>query len=212
MRHTPNWDKWRLIPAVTLMEAVALSLNIDPADIRQMGDAAIRANREWRDYRERMKIVRANCGRGKRFTYPRTAYGAFGESTISLKEFVTWVRSETKWDIPPELAEIATGMSSEQLSTRIVELELEVSKLRDELDQKWSFDEADQHYPRELDLALQAWRAVSNKKPPEVGTVKQRLARWITRYPNVKLTNQTIKRIATVANWEKGPGRKSIKK
>lgn len=64
------------------------------------------------------------------------------------------------------------------------------------------FDPAQPEYPEELDVALQAWRAVSNNPG---NRPKEQLEIWVrTNYPHIAKSNESLKRIATVANWSKG--------
>lgn len=65
-------------------------------------------------------------------------------------------------------------------------------------------------YPPELDIALQAWRAVSATEGK--GKPKARIIEWLGANPEVwkeagrKPSNEAKQRIATVANWEKEGG------
>jgi hypothetical protein len=43
----PDWDWWRHVPTVTLHEAVALSLNIDPKQLRRASTRALMAGRQF---------------------------------------------------------------------------------------------------------------------------------------------------------------------
>lgn len=78
-------------------------------------------------------------------------------------------------------------------------------KLAEEIG-SWQFDEDDKSYPVELDVAMQAWRAVSKQREPSV-TAKQQLAAWLAKHYS-KLPSEARDRIATVCNWEKRGGRK----
>ena len=80
------------------------------------------------------------------------------------------------------------------------------AKLEEDLG-SWQFDEDDKSYPVELDVAMQAWRAVSKQREPAV-TAKQQLAAWLAKHYS-KLPAEARDRIAIVCNWEKRGGRKS---
>lgn len=68
------------------------------------------------------------------------------------------------------------------------------------------FDETADTYPKELDIALQAWRAVSERRDFSK-TVKEQVENWVKEhYPD--LSDEAKQRIATVCNWEKKGGRK----
>jgi len=71
----------------------------------------------------------------------------------------------------------------------------------------WQFDEEDTNYPLELDIAMQAWRAVSARRDPSI-TPKQQLAAWLDKHYPKLLAEQRI-RISTISNWEKHGGRRS---
>lgn len=66
------------------------------------------------------------------------------------------------------------------------------------------FDPDDEKYPEELDIALQAWRAVRNN--PTQAPAKVKLTEWL-RQSGYELSTNAITRIATVCNWEKEGGR-----
>ena len=88
---------------------------------------------------------------------------------------------------------------NEQLAARLADLESKT----------WEFDEDAETYPRELDIAVQAWVAVS-KAGGGSGTPKQRIADWLDKnYPTKEeLSGDARKRIAILANWEKTGGRR----
>lgn len=71
------------------------------------------------------------------------------------------------------------------------------------------FDIDDPKYPKELDIALQAWRAVCLN--PSEKLPKEQLSEWIsTHYPN--MPNNAVERIVGVCNWDKTGGRPSRSK
>ena len=70
----------------------------------------------------------------------------------------------------------------------------------------WQFDEAAENYPSELDVAMQAWWALTKQRDSS-STVKQQLTAWLGKnYP--KLSDEARERIATICNWEKRGGRR----
>lgn len=67
------------------------------------------------------------------------------------------------------------------------------------------FDPDSDTYPTELDIAMQAWRAVTNRLDPSK-TPKGQVQDWLEHhYPN--LSEEAKQRIAVVCNWEKSGGR-----
>ncbi|UOG91219.1 MAG: hypothetical protein L3K52_13530 [Candidatus Thiothrix sulfatifontis] len=68
------------------------------------------------------------------------------------------------------------------------------------------FDSDSEHYPKELDIANIAWRAVAKNGQGGEGTPKQRLKRWLEGSGH-DLSAPEIERIAAVCNWDKSPGR-----
>lgn len=64
------------------------------------------------------------------------------------------------------------------------------------------FDKTNPAYPPELDVALQAWQAVSATEGK--GKPKARIKAWLDS--NTKLSSEAKERIATVANWDKTGG------
>lgn len=65
-----------------------------------------------------------------------------------------------------------------------------------------SFDKTSNTYPEELDLAIQAWQAVSASEGK--GKPKARIKTWLNT--NTKISNEAKERIAIVANWDKTGG------
>lgn len=194
-----RWDKWRNVPVVCLWEAAALSLNIEPEQIRTgSGNFTVPANSPDFPFR-RDRRNRAFKDKERLFTLTRNVYhngpivpflpkGRKEFSEIRLQEFAVWAYG-AGWDIPAELADLAN--------------EAEVSGHAGQL----AFDPDDPNYPYELDIACLAWRAVTNSLQ-DGKTPKQQIKEWIeAHYPDV--TSDARRRIATVCNWEKGGGRPS---
>ena len=70
------------------------------------------------------------------------------------------------------------------------------------------FDPDSDTYPPELDIAMLAWRAVTNSRDTNV-TAKEQIERWLeAHYPERRtLSNEAKQRIAVICNWEKSGGR-----
>ncbi|MBK7415121.1 MAG: hypothetical protein IPJ38_08450 [Dechloromonas sp.] len=62
-----------------------------------------------------------------------------------------------------------------------------------------------EHWPEELGIAFMAWR-VSTKADLSETTPKESMKKWI-KENYAKFKDAKIERIATVANWDKAPGR-----
>lgn len=93
-------------------------------------------------------------------------------------------------------------------STRVQELEQEVETLKARI-----FDPDDTHYPEELDLAIIAWRTVSQQNPAAPG---QALEQWLRatvaseKDPKKRErlgAGNAIDRMSKVANWNRRGGR-----
>jgi len=70
------------------------------------------------------------------------------------------------------------------------------------------FDPESDTYPPELDIAMLAWRAVTNRPEPNM-TAKERIEKWLNKnYP--KLSQEARARITVVCNWDKSGGRRRI--
>ena len=85
----------------------------------------------------------------------------------------------------------------------VPEQEMNTNKLdAADTEKTYTFNQESTTYPIELDLACQAWRAVSSTNSK--GKPKARIEKWLK--DNTKLSGSAMKRISTVANWEKTGG------
>ncbi|OOZ75427.1 hypothetical protein BOW50_11710 [Solemya velum gill symbiont] len=69
----------------------------------------------------------------------------------------------------------------------------------------WEFEPDSPYYPDELDIAMQAWRAVSIHGH-DIKNPKEDIKKWI-REQRYELTSAALERIATVCNWNKAGGK-----
>lgn len=92
----------------------------------------------------------------------------------------------------------------DELKGKIVELD----------DLAWEgFDPDSDTYPSELDFAMQAWRAVTNRPEADL-TVKAQIESWLNQnYPDRRtLSQEARERIAVICNWAKSGGRRRSEK
>lgn len=171
----PNWSKWRNVPEIKLWEAVALSLDIEPSKIKHHFYRHIHVFADTQEFEDRLFVAKSNLGQGKRLTPSVNNLLSPVDTLLQIPKFVAWALS-IRWEMPEQFANLASSDSAQS-----------------------EFKESDPTYPRELDIALQAWRAVSKSK--EKGKPKARLHAWLDA--NTMLSNEAKERIATVANWDK---------
>src|SRR5882762_5634217 len=102
----PDWDWWRHVPTVALHEAVALSLNIDPKQLRRASTRSLMAGRRFAEGPEfERRLALANRCLGDSLPGPtnwRDMYINDAGPMVRLPDFVAWAHS-VEWQIPPEL-------------------------------------------------------------------------------------------------------------
>ena len=109
--------------------------------------------------------------------------------------YINWALSKRfsppwlDWAIKRKLYVPEQGLNSGQLDTT-------------DTIETYTFDPKSTIYPNELELACQAWRAVSSTNGK--GTPKERITKWLK--DNTDLSNSAIGRISIVANWKKVGG------
>ena len=101
----PKWSTWDLLPKVELWEAVALSFNIDPHQIKRNPHQWLVGHQpifnEGKDFDDRLRIIKANIGnhellKGRQDCTLRS---------INLVIFAKWATT-IGWEIPPKLESI----------------------------------------------------------------------------------------------------------
>lgn len=130
--------------------------------------------RGWPDeYERRLKIT------DKHFECNNLARSKADFESVDLPVFGAWAQS-LAWSLPDRFPRtVQTNDAAQPI-----------------------FDNTHPNYPSELDIALQAWRAVSTTA--DKGKPKARIKAWLDS--NTKLSNEAKERIATVANWDKTGG------
>lgn len=96
-------------------------------------------------------------------------------------------------DVADRIKEILEG-DRKRVGSEIQELRVLKRKT-----EQADFDKAELTYPEELDMAFQAWRAVSTTKGK--GTPKARIRVWLDK--NTHFSLEAKERISMVANWNK---------
>ena len=95
-----DWDLWLEMPTVTIGQACALSLNIDP-------DKMTHGDKEKNDFQKRLKLLIEIVFFMSNIRVSSTNSENI-DSEIYLESFVEWAL-DIKWDIPKELKILVTA-------------------------------------------------------------------------------------------------------
>jgi hypothetical protein len=106
----PNWGTWAHVPSVTLPEAVALSLNIDPHKLRP-NPHSWKAGRllfqEGLEFENRLMLAERCLGETLPGPVNKMAVRYYDtDALVRLPEFAAWAQS-VEWQIPAELARLS---------------------------------------------------------------------------------------------------------
>jgi hypothetical protein len=97
---------------VTLHEAAALSLNIDPKQLRRASTRALMAGRQFDEgpeFEQRLALAKRCLGDTLPGPVNHMAVRYYDEpAAVRLRDFAAWAHS-VEWQIPPELARVAAG-------------------------------------------------------------------------------------------------------
>ncbi len=106
----PRWNKWRLMPEVKEWEAVALSLNIEPGEIKTDGNAWMGAAHpfsEGEEFNDRLTILNKHVSNRTHFPTPCILNMAnWYQCEVRLDEFAEWC-AHVGFAIPSELSALA---------------------------------------------------------------------------------------------------------
>jgi len=95
-----DWDLWLKVPTVTIGQACALSLDIDP-------DKMTHGDKEKDNFQERLKLLIEIVFFMNNIRVSSTNSENI-DSEIYLESFVEWAL-DIKWDIPKELKTVVTA-------------------------------------------------------------------------------------------------------
>lgn len=137
----PDWDEWKRVSKaqLPLWQAVALSLNVNPDDVGRKHPNRYQPGfpmfDESPEFDKRLRVLIANISDPKQFPTKPDYEEAPWCSGIRLDEFAAWMLHEMKWEIPPQLADMASTKLSapsesvyrhtEYLPYSVIEAELE---------------------------------------------------------------------------------------
>jgi hypothetical protein len=114
----PDWVWWRHVPTVALHEAVALSLNINPRQLRRASTHALPAGRQFEegpDFEQRLTLARRCLSATLPGPENSVAVRYYDEApVVKLRDFAEWARF-VEWEIPPELARLAIGDGAREI-------------------------------------------------------------------------------------------------
>ena len=119
----PNWLKWKHIPTPRLWQAVALSLDIDPDQVRHGRDSWMVQDHlfdESREFSDRIEIARANLSHPGGLVAKSIALGRPTSATVELRQFANWAIG-IGWQLPSDLVALAETGATYQKPTQIVE-------------------------------------------------------------------------------------------
>jgi len=126
---------------------------------------------------------------------------------IDPRVFVAWA-DRCQYTIPSQLESLRTPVPNvaAEMQVHIADLEaqLKEANLRQQMFDELSDRDGD-YCATELDCALQAYRAA--RKDSSDASPRERIEKWL-KQSGYALKPTAIKRIATVANWGKDPGRR----
>ena len=126
----PRWGKWQFMGEVTLWEAVALSLNIEPGKVQTDGNAWMGADHpfdEGDSFNDRLAVIRQHSSNRTYFPTPCSLNIAnWYACKLRLDEFASWC-TLVKYDIPQELVSMTQGVQTTKPALDKEELPLQAN-------------------------------------------------------------------------------------
>jgi hypothetical protein len=171
---------------VKIIEAVALSLNIEPRSIRQSPNSWMAGKRlfdESDEFKERLFVVERNLEALGLVNFANVRY--FDEDpVIRLKAFAEWAVT-TGWELPSEIAELATT------SRESAAPELDRVRLEPAIATKQTRSKIEIQSKRE---AVAAW--IANRYPGGIppGTTMKEISRRFEAETSVRVAEKTVSR------------------
>lgn len=134
--NAPNWKEWKYTPSVRLWEACALSLNIDPHNLKDSGHGWMGDSNETPSFKPtsfpnseletefylRVRLLVANFSDRKYFQPSKLNMAAIWQCSVKLSDFAHWASSIVKWKgLPPELVVLDTKNAQESDKNKVKE-------------------------------------------------------------------------------------------
>ena len=130
----PRWEKWNRMFEVKMWEAVALSLNIEPDNVKMSGSAwmgALHPFIESNDFNDRLEVLRQHSSSRKHFPNPCILNKAnWWQCQIRLSEFVAWC-NYIKYNIPSELEDVLSVESNGSVNNSTINQLVKKDLLKD---------------------------------------------------------------------------------
>lgn len=132
---TPDWHIWLNTPNVSIWEAAALSLNIEPSKINHNSHGWMVGSRlfnESEEFKKRITLISRNVGSALSSTDWSGSYPE--DSMIDLKQFAFWALS-IGLKVPDQLSNAASNYSPKESGTDVIAL-AESKKTSDPMNKK----------------------------------------------------------------------------
>lgn len=230
--HKADWNKWKHIPRVTVGEACLLSMGIDPDVVNResripelVAELKNKLRHPTDKVREFLALYESLEGCKYRVDgWGNTVQSATFEAGSEIGKFTRELDVRTDWamnNLESEGGNLkvhgskygrpSVGLSDFGTWANGMDWDLPSEFPIGEAEGAFSFDPDSETYPRELDIAFQAWRAVAINGHGGTGNPKARIRAWLgSNYSN--LLDAEKHRISTVCNWDKKGGNKSSRK
>ena len=118
----PRWSKWKLMPEVKLWEAIALSLNIEPKEIKLDSDAygyEVLPFDEGEEFNDRLTVLSKHSSNRTYFPTACTLnFATWYQSEKRLDEFAAWC-IQIGFDIPEQLATLANNKPQAESAPKV---------------------------------------------------------------------------------------------
>lgn len=161
----PNWDFWRFVPQVKLWEGVALSMNIEPTQVRGGASRQVRAwiHEESDDFTNRLLLATRCLGDRKplRPISPYYPFEALEVAEVRLADFAAWAKS-VGWSIPDELAQLARSDAAPRAITST-----------------WPWGKHETKLLRALSEAAQKFWTNYDASEPDTAPTNEMVANWL---------------------------------
>jgi len=192
----PDWSKWRQIPDFHLCEAVALSLDMEPADVRDTSSYPFHSDglTATPEFIRRATILErivesGNPERSGLILQRREA--ASLACTIAPSDFVRWAQAND-WSLPTKLTDLA--------AKRMASTKLQAGR--------WPWGDYETALLCHLEAAARKWWANYDPNDPTTAPTVNEVAQWLQSEHG--LTQNKAEAIATILRADdlpKGPRR-----